>query len=228
MDADDRCLHWRCFVHTFPILWFWQLLWLGVSACQRRAKNTKKFHYPSSPACCSREEEITIPCCREARKDGRSMSQNGEEKKTVTPQICLWASKTACTLILRARADLFSAAIQDNRTTLRNLASSSFLQNYQQIRLLFHNGFQQLESTLWVQSAAGCIQGRLCSLCFSLHTSLSELSRGRILLYSNLPRAIEIVLGKEGWEEWEEQRMTVRVWACSAQSLSDSCIQGWR
>lgn len=30
-----------------------------------------------------------------------------------------------------------------------------------------------------------CASKELCSLCFSLHTSFSELSRGRILLYSN-------------------------------------------
>lgn len=29
----------------------------------------------------------TAPCCREAREEGRVMSQNWEEKKTVTPQI---------------------------------------------------------------------------------------------------------------------------------------------
>lgn len=31
---------------------------------------------------------------------------------------------------------------------------------------------------------------------------------GGLFFYSNLPWAIEIVVGKEGWEEWEEQRMT--------------------
>ncbi|KAM7416280.1 hypothetical protein PAMA_018379 [Pampus argenteus] len=54
----------------FPILWLRQLLWLDISACQHQARDTKKFHYPSSPVCCDREEEITIAYCREARKEG--------------------------------------------------------------------------------------------------------------------------------------------------------------
>lgn len=61
------------------ILWLRQLLWLTVSACQRPAHGTKKFHYPHL---CDREEETTMPCCHEARKGGRIMSQNGGEKKT--------------------------------------------------------------------------------------------------------------------------------------------------
>lgn len=50
---------------------------------------------------------------------------------------------------------------------------------------------------------------KLCSLCFSLHTSLSRLSGGRILFDSNLPRAIEIVVGKRrgGWSEKNSERL---------------------
>lgn len=64
-----------------PILWFRQLLWLGISACQHQAWETKKFHYSSSPVCSDREEEITIPCCREARKEGELWVRTGKKRK---------------------------------------------------------------------------------------------------------------------------------------------------
>lgn len=54
--------------------------------------------------------------------------------------------------------------------------------------------------SLWPCRSVGC-----------LHTSVSELSKGRILPYSNLLRLAGTVLGKEGWKEWEEQSMTVSV-----------------
>lgn len=80
------------------ILWFIRLLWATGSAYQHQAViqgNSISSHLPPAVT----EEEST-------REEGRTMSQNKEEKRTVTPQNSPVSTKVAHTHILKARQEL--------------------------------------------------------------------------------------------------------------------------
>lgn len=88
------------FCHNVP--WFIQLLWATGSAYQYQAVVQGNSIIPLLPPAVTEEESTG--------KEGRTMSQNKEEKGPVTPQNPPVSTRVAHTLLLKARQELFSTA----------------------------------------------------------------------------------------------------------------------